>query len=145
MNKMVLLPIDRYERLIKSKQPSSETGAPCPQFERLGHDIILTFVSPRFKSRAQTLINLLSEFMDWNDKGEIMQGDKCVPGSHIADLLRACLHNYKDYHRFEGMEIFCDIMSRSNIPLTVLGNMELRHKIEKMKHDKPKDRKWVSL
>jgi len=141
MNKMVLIPKDKYDRLV-NKEMGPTPNTPC--HTRLNEDIILTFLNPRHKTRGQALLNHLSEVMDWNDKGEIIYQNNCVAGSHIADLLKACLHHYKDYENFEGMNTFCSILKDSNIPLTAISNAELRHKIDSSSKC-PAKKEWVTL
>ena len=148
MTQMVLIPKDKYERLVNRGETSAKTEH---EHHRLNEDIILTFLNPRHKIRGQTLLNTLANVIDWNYKGEIISQNECVPGSHIADLLKACLHHYKDYERFEGLTEFCTALKESNIPLTLIGNAHLRHTIETYKGTQPKitspmhKKQWISL
>ena len=115
MSKMILLPYDRYQRLnnqavsspqvvcqednqLTSREVTEDSKSlentegtdcnTCVSHDRLSQDVIYTFIPPKMKSRASTLLGSLDSVLNWNKKGEIMYDNQTIELSHIADLLK---------------------------------------------------------
>ena len=91
MNKMILKSADRYERLISEKAPTPETigdkwimnlhvGPTCIR-NKLDRELILDFLSPKMKRRAEAPVSLTC--LDWDNKGQLIYRGSAVNGSHI--------------------------------------------------------------
>ena len=151
--KMVLIPYVKYERLIKDNGKSEAIVEECPSSDSLDEDIILAMIPSNLHSRVKSLLSTLSTFLCWNKNGEIYLNEHSVTGSHIADLLRACVYNYKNCEQFTGMDDFCKILAQNNVPLTLFGNVKLRSKIEMYRckrnscenQDAINSMRWISL
>ena len=143
IRQMVLIPIDRYERLVQKDRINEQRDV---SVSKLSDDVILSFMPPKVKAKAQSLLTLLSDVITWNASGEISQdnGNHFIPNSNIADLIRICLNNYKNFNKFIGIDTFCKIITDNNVPLTLLSNCELRSKIESLKGG-ARNVSWLSL
>ena len=143
IRQMVLLPLERYERLVQREERHQRTNVPLPI---LSEDVILSFMPIKVKEKAQSLLKLLSDVISWNESGEISCGhtNEFIPNSNIADLVRICLNNYKNFDKFIGIDSFCQVLADKNVPLTLLNNYDLRNKIESLKGVIKKDT-WLSL
>jgi len=142
MQKMVLLPYDRYERLVSAKglnhAPSSEESDarqdnesvhPEPSVEleepetntTMTDDIesVVSSFPKKLKSRARSLLTYISPSVTWNAKGEVTIEGVNIPGSNIVDLVKVQLKDYKDLHPI-GLDKFSDILKDINVPLSLL-------------------------
>ena len=117
------------------------------QTERsLDKDIILLFMPLIFKTRAKALLTL--DCIQWDNNGRLLYQGEYITGSQITDLIKACLHEYKDYDRFVGMEQFCKLLAENNVPLTMIANLKLRRILDRMKGTQvPKStmNTWISI
>lgn len=144
MQKMVLLPYDRYQRFLSSKQtnetsvaesrqenlsepftstpPESATHVTTSDLEAPETSDIERVVSsfPKtLQSRARALLTYISPSVTWNEKGEIIiRGDK-IPNSNIVDLVKVQIKDYKNLRPI-GLEQFSDILKDTNVPLSLL-------------------------
>ena len=105
----------------------------CDPHDRLSKDVIYTFIPSKLKSRASTLLGSLDAVLNWNKKGEIMFDNQTVELSHIADLLKICLYNYKQFQPI-GFRCFCNILAKHNIPMSLISNQSVRNEIEKIRN-----------
>lgn len=139
MQKMVLLPYDRYERLkqfnlepicntkepiAKSLELQDETPDKQPDntaFEGLTIDDILEAIPKNVRTNAKALLEHLRKRSDliWNERGEISVGGHTVLGSNIVDLVKVSLKDYKDFKPV-GLETFTKAVHESNAPLSLL-------------------------
>ena len=102
----------------------------------LSDDVIMTFIPTKFKSRAIALLKTLHQNIQWNSVGEIMDHNGFpVPSSHIVDLIRLCLHNYRNFDPI-GADVFCQIMGKNNTPLGLINNLTVRNKIGRLRQTK---------
>ena len=129
--KMVLIPYDKYERLMSNKDEA--LGEESKENDKLDTDVILAMMPPNLHSRARSLLSVINNIVKWNQHGEIYDQDVCIEGSHIADLTRATLYNYKGCQNYVGMDKFCNILAVNNVPLTLCSNVDVRRKVEDMK------------
>lgn len=139
MRKMVLVPYDKYERLISGQlnQPKSEhSSETCSnnvdtdssqthQFHSyiessLKGDILDSFPLS-LRSKTKVLLDHLRNHtnLQWNNKGEIIVDGKLIKGSNIIDLIKVQLKDYKSFHPI-GEDVFSHLLLESNVPLSLL-------------------------
>ena len=97
-SKMVIIPFDRYQRMLESKGDVAcqSTDGVCNSIDTisnhippmhnktgLSRDVIFLFIPAKIRPKVETLLSL--NYLDWNEKGEIISGGKTVKNSHIAD------------------------------------------------------------
>lgn len=139
MRKMVLLPYDKYQRLLSGHVSQSEPlntidtyteqvaiDNPPPEHshsntQECKKEDLLTSLPLSLRSRAKVLLNHLNKHtsLQWNDKGEIIVDGKVVTGSNIIDLIKVQLKDYKSFHPI-GAEVFSRLVQESNVPQSVL-------------------------
>jgi hypothetical protein len=147
MQKIVLLPYDRYQRLLSTK-PQSEIAERPAEEESTERPAQLRSVEPRQKddqelrsaepsqrdkqeelvlqfpktlqNRARTLLRYLDKHFTWNDRGEIAIDGQVIPHSNIYDLVRVQLGHGKAFRPI-GIEEFETIVTDVNVPLSLLG------------------------
>lgn len=139
MRKMVLVPYDKYERLIAGQldQPKTEhSSETCSnkvdvdtsqshQFHSNNEssliDNILDSLPLSLRSKTKVLLDHLRKHtnLQWNDKGEIVVDGKLIKGSNIIDLIKVQLKDYKSFHPI-GEEVFSHLVLESNVPLSLL-------------------------
>ena len=102
MNKMILMSSDIYNRLISEKTPTiiKSDNTQCETVpetigdkmdsmsNKLDRALILVFLSPKMKRRAEVLLSLTC--LDWDDKGQLIYRGSPVNGSHMVDLVKLC-------------------------------------------------------
>ena len=105
MRKLVLLPYDRYQRLLTtasdlpvvSKPPTAETKNDIENLTTL-------FPNP-LRAKARALLTYIRPYVTWNEKGEVTISGEEIPNSNIIDLVKAVLQDYKNF-RPSGVEQF---------------------------------------
>ena len=129
MRKMVLIPYDKYRRLLfrHVSQPKlvNTTDSDTEQdttdsLQRENRQLIaqdstteglLPSLPLTLRLRGRTILNHLKTHSDfqWNDKGEIIVDGQLVKGSNITDLIKIQLKDYKSFHPI-GAEVFSQIV-----------------------------------
>lgn len=143
MKKFTLIPFERYlqYKTLLEKQGSVQDEpdiaieknadatstlsiTPPTELEKLSVDSILSQLPKRNKSKAQSLLSVVdnSPRLDWNNKGELVLDNTCVPTSHITDLLHDALNNTK--HTPTGAEEFYAALD--SVPLSLITNPRRR-------------------
>ena len=140
MRKMILIPYDKYERLLSGQvsQPklvnTTDSDAEQDTTDSLQRDNrqliaqdsttddLLPSLPLPLRSRGKTIVNHLKKHADfrWNNKGEIIVDGQLVKGSNIIDLIKIQLKDYKSFHPI-GAEVFSQLVRESNVPQSVLS------------------------
>lgn len=136
--KLVLVPIEKYERLIGKKEDLDEQATP------IDLDLIVNVLPKMYRNKARTLLTYIqrSDLLDWTDKGELVYEKKIIPHSHISDLTKHAMRMYVNFNPV-GVEEFYSGLAKINIPQGILGNEELKRDVEQMKSSE--SREWISL
>jgi hypothetical protein len=145
MKKMVLLPYDRYQRLLSAKaideskstikeegeeivRPKealsatdgvdrTETSAEYPS---INIERLLTSFSKALQGRARSILIYIQPYINWNQKGEVIISGEKIPNSNIVDLVKVLLKDYKHF-RPVGLQQFEALLSDINFPHTLLS------------------------
>lgn len=141
MQKMVLLPYERYQRLLSDKQvlastykgddteekqeKSLETNnaddwteSQSSQIKDIGE--IIALFPKTLQGRARALLTYILPYISWNEKGEVTLSGKVIPNSNIVDLLKVQLKTYKDF-RPAGLLEFESLLTNINVPQSLLS------------------------
>lgn len=148
---MVLLPEERYHRLLKIQKeylqsqdstfveqlPVGDIEEREPQVhvvgedesnpsDRLSIDLIIGGIPKQFKAKARALLEYIgrSNILGWNKRGELLLEGKPCPGTHIADLIRHTMRSYKNFNP-TGLNEFYSSLKLINVPLGLIGNSEV--------------------
>lgn len=141
VQKMVLLPFDKFQKLLNShsrestdarqteppaKHTAIEVSTPTDIDSRLTTDLIMSGISKQYKTKARALLHYLdsSDLIHWKDNGEISVNNRTVHKSHIADLIKYAM---RDYGQAEpvGLQEFRKVLSEINVPKNLVGNPQV--------------------
>ena len=84
----------------------------------------ITLSTPRrYRSRAENLLNFIEPFVQFNERGEVLDRENhVIEGSHIDDLLQ---HAVRDMRRKSvkptGWDYFRDVLAREYVPHNIIG------------------------
>lgn len=164
VKKMVLLPIEKYDRLLKYQQLHVENGRVSQESthkfnqsqasttdtgyhpileqhitdSKLSNELILATIPKQFKTRARGLLDYIgqSDLLDWNEQGTLIARGRIVSHSHIADLVR---HAMRDYTSFNpaGQREFYTILFELNVPTGLIGNTRGLHEFRERSSFQP--------
>ena len=153
IKKMVLLPVDKYERLVKNQslpqQPESQTSGVGnnsiqvttstlpdtienePITSQLPVDLILAAIPRLFKTRARGLLDYISQstFIGWNGEGELVVRGQRIPDTHIADLVKHAMRNYTQFNP-RGQHEFYSSLAEINVPRSLIANARGLHLLQ---------------
>lgn len=171
VQKMVLIPLSRYEQLLGShkqvvttsavKGPSVvptitqnhplEISATHEQESPIDTELILAGIPKQYKTKARALLSYLksSSIFNWHDNGEITLNGIIVKNSHIADLIKYAMRDYGQVQP-EGLEQFRLAVAQLNIPKNLIGNPRIFDSATKLKPPgvpahTARFTKWVNL
>lgn len=153
IKKLVLLPVNKYERLVKNQslsqqtegqttnnEPSSvqvKTSAVLENIEdeskssQLDVDLILAAIPRLFKARAKGLLDHIGQSanIDWNGAGELVLRGRPIPNTHIADLVKHAMRNYTQFNP-RGQHEFYTSLAEINVPRALIGNTRGLHQLQ---------------
>lgn len=138
MKKMVLLPYDRYQRLVVKNEPPKPDQEPShgeetqerviesiPEVTNTKETVILQFPQS-MQNRVRRLLAYIEPHVTWNDRGEVTLQDREIPGSNIVDLIKVHLKDYKVFDPV-GKTTFGQLLLELNVPRSLLAQ-SARHK-----------------
>ena len=145
MKKLVLIPFHKYQALQSQENIKDQVISEVPeesnlQLEKsstvpirqskLEKDIILCHIGKGKRGKAETLLQYINQSpnLDWNNQGELIVNDKVIPGSHISDLVKDSVTEYKHFEPV-GLQQFYQHLG--NIPLTIITNPKSRRLLQK--------------
>ena len=114
VRKMILVPIEEWEK---------ET---LQQETRLSRDHILKTMAKHIKHKAEAVLDHIdhhSDKINWSKTGELVLHGQKVPSSHIVDVLKGLLYNYKSFDPV-GKEDFRTILLETNIPRSLINQQK---------------------
>ena len=142
MKKMVLLPYDRYQRLllrdqtpeVEQKDPemsiqgeepldTNESFTQSTLEEGKDKETLISRFPKSMQNRVRSVLEYLRPQVTWNDKGEVSIRGQDIPGSNIAnivDLLKVNLKDYKDFNPV-GNDVFRKVLCELNVPMSLLA------------------------
>ena len=139
MKKMVLLPYDRYQRLLLRDQPpeaeqdplttlqaekpldANDSSTESTLHEEKDKETLISRFPKSMQNRVRRVLEYIQPQVTWNDKGEVSIRDQDIPGSNIVDLLKVHLKDYKDFYPV-GKVAFRMLMCELNVPMSLLAS-----------------------
>ena len=155
--KMVLVPLEKYERMksarVERMEPKGvqimveEVQDEQPQ-STLDKETIVQAIPKMYKSKCLALLNFIEKgnILSWNEKGELVYNGQIIPNSHIADLLKNAMREYKNFEPI-GKAQFYEGLAQANVPLLLIENRDNRDSLVQSKSE-PKRRKsdqWIHI
>ena len=147
--KCVLVPFDKYERMVKSCHREMHTNASPMEIasapieinedklplsvelkeEKLSEEDIVQYLPKSLRSGSQTLLRMIDKnpTLDWNNKGELTVDGRRIANSHITDLIKDALVQYKNFQPTGFHEFYSNL---TNIPLTLIRNPHRRSLVQ---------------
>ena len=122
MDKMMLIPVERYNRL----QQRVQTGDGGPEeSEPLSDDVVMEAMAKNYKTKARALLGHIRNDgrLTWNDKGEISYKGVKVTGSHITDLVKDAMRPYSNFTPI-GKDVFYQALAEMNIPRGLVNHQQ---------------------
>ena len=135
----VLLPYDRYQRLLSKDEPSkaeqdsmtslhAEEPLDTNESSTKGNldaakykeTLILRFPKS-MQNRVRNVLDYIQPHVTWNDKGEVSIQDRDILGSNIVDLLKVHLKDYKEFYPV-GKDAFRTVLCELNVPMSLLAS-----------------------
>ena len=111
MKKYVLVP---YDEVNKTPNASSHP--------KLSSDDIIASLPKNIKHKAIAILKHISQnsdYITWNEIGEVSINQNVIANSHIIDLIKCSLYPYKNINP-PGLAQFNTALQESNIPQTLL-------------------------
>ena len=111
MKKYVLVP---YDEVNKTPNTSSHP--------KLSSDDIIASLPKNIKHKAIAILKHISQnsdYITWNEIGEVSINQNVIANSHIIDLIKCSLYPYKNINP-PGLAQFNTALQESNIPQTLL-------------------------
>lgn len=143
MKKLVLLPYDRYQRLLDKEvspnvqeavqstvqEPVQEVKEPvetqgsAPETNvktETDSETLVQHFPKTLQNRVRSVLNYIRPHVRWNDRGEVTIDGVEIPGSNIVDLLKVHIKEYKNFHPV-GQEAFGKLLTKLNVPTSLLS------------------------
>lgn len=85
---------------------------------------ILATVPQTYRTKGSVLLQRLSksDLIEWDEVGRVRIGNKSIQGSNIADLLNDALRKRKSVNAPNGVDEFCKVLAKINVPQELIGN-----------------------
>ena len=173
MNKAVLLPEEKYKRMMEQlnrkenshlqksptegKTEASKSTTSTPNVDK--DDMYIINVLPeRFQKKAKRIIQFIKtsggNILDWNENGEMIYRNQTIHKTHMADLISDAISERK-YPPF-GVDIFYKALAEMHFPEILLGSQTRRRKVRELrevrsivdsnngeKHQHKENKNWI--
>jgi hypothetical protein len=114
---------------------TSDTEPPDTDIpERLSDELILTCIPHYLKNKAKAILGYLNDHVTWNGRGELICQDQVVPHSHIGDLIRDSLHQYRKFDPC-GARPFYKYLANIDTPINLICNPRRQAEVQYFKQN----------
>lgn len=157
VQKMVLVPLRKYERMkecreLQQQQRESEVTIPFQHIvkeveeedndveeDRLNIETIMQAIPKMYSNKGRAILGFMEKgnALKWNKHGEIIHNGNVIRNSHIADLLKDAMREYKGFSPV-GKEEFYQGLAESNVPLLLLENKRNRQHVQEARQPRGK-------
>ena len=148
MKRFVLIPYNRYQRLLSTNESSNvaekaktsvsddeqtiiksseeeqnstkESQVTKTKAENSSLESLLPHFSKSIRNRVKSLLTYIQPHVSWNSKGEVISKGSVIPSSNIVDLIKVHMKDYKDF-RPVGKDAFGEILLELNVPTSLLA------------------------
>ena len=126
---MVLIPLERYEILMKTNQPTSESENVSESNEikedcvDLSEQDVLSFIPEEHRNRAKLVLRHMKvNNIHWNKCGQLVLDNDCITDANIIEVLRDVVSIEKDKIESSASRQFYKILILTHFPLSLLRN-----------------------
>ena len=142
--KWAVIPWQQYTSSFQEEE-GTQIGKGEPS---LSIDTILLGIPKLGRRDATAILHHIQNSSDisWNSRGELTVHGTVVANSHIADLLKFSLFQYKSW-KPAALTEFYRALADSNLPVGLIRNRESRSLLEKFKKPQPpgiRATKWLT-
>lgn len=140
MQKWAVIPWEQYSR---QEEEIEGKGDPL-----LAIDDILRGIPKQGRRDASAILHHIQNSPDisWNARGELVLGGSVLANTHMTDLLKFSLFQYKTWEP-AGVTAFYRALAASNIPTGLIRNPKSRSLLESSKTQQPpgiRATKWLT-
>lgn len=143
MKKLVLMPYDRYQRLLvkddppKIQEPLEDEPAQSTKCEQLlepkdnppettvksekDNEALLQHFPKTMQNRVRSVLRYIAPHITWNSRDEVTLEGREIPNSNIVDLIKVHIKDYKDFQPV-GKEAFGQLLAKLNVPASLLAS-----------------------
>ena len=100
-----------------------------PDADNSSVESLLPHCSTSIRNQVHSPLTYIQPHVSWNSKGEVILKGSLIPGSHIVDLIKVHMKDFKDF-RPVGKDAFGELLIELNFPTSLLAS-STRHKIGK--------------
>lgn len=148
--KTILIPLERYQRLLQSNPTAGAVDNSCEPpsgdshhfpYHSLNDDVILASLPTCYQKKARALLDFIhsQDLLAWDDKGQLLLNNKPHPGTQIIDLIRDSQCAFKG-RQPEGSTTFYEVLGNANVPRCLIRNSSRHHQLGKSSSEKS----WIS-
>jgi hypothetical protein len=127
--KMVLIPLERYEILMKKNQSTSDSENVNESNEikedcvELSEQDIISFIPEQHRNRAKMVLRHMKvNNIHWNKCGQLVLDNDCVTDANIIEVLRDVVSIENDKIEYSASRQFYKILVLTHFPLSLLRN-----------------------
>lgn len=126
MKKHILLPIDKYQYLLRHASLRDEPL-------QLSLDQVIDVIPKRWQHKARALLQMIQDHVQWDSKGQLVINGEVIDGSHISDVVKhAIVPSFSKKEPPLGSGEFAAVLKETNAPKSLLIN-------------KPTTQEWYTL
>jgi hypothetical protein len=126
--KMVLIPLDRYEILMKKDQSKLETSNGSvievnkDECDELSEQDIISFMPEESRNTAKLVLrHMKSNHIFWNKCGQLVLDNDCVTDANVIEVLRDVINGESDKIESSASRQFYKLLVMTHFPLSLLS------------------------
>ena len=139
--KYVLIPWDSWNTMNRTPTPPAAEITPSTSSEvnivaennceqhtnKLDVESILIGIPKCYKNRARALLHFIADSpsISWDARGQMIVNSQVIESSHLTDLLKDCIHEYKSFTP-RGVQEFYTALQQNPVPLSLITNLSRR-------------------
>lgn len=119
-----------------------QNGAECMQTgegeSSMSMETLLLGIPKQARREATAILQHIQNTpnISWNLRGELIVNGEVLPNTHVTDLIKDSLYQYKKW-KPKGIIEFYRALAESNLPLGLVRNAERRELLESFKNPRP--------
>ena len=153
--KMVVIPLERYEKLkkketdspLQTKPPDQSEATPSVQKppiippredDVLSEEDVTDYMPKTLKHRCRLLLfHMKKNDIHWDALGRLLLNDECIENTHIVDLVRDVVSSYKRTCCSASSKVFARLLTQTHCPRSLLNPSLLQD--EKVDEERKKE------
>ena len=123
---MVLIPLERYEILMKKNQSKPENESEINEIKEdcvdLSEQDILSFMPGEHRNRANLVLRHMKvNNIHWNKCGQLVLDNDCITDANVIEVLRDVVSIEKDKIESSASRQFYKMLILTHFPLSLLS------------------------